>query len=119
MVARLVTDVLQHKGPSKPDRKTILEVLRDSDLPPREKEVRRLMEEGTILLGAGAETTAQTLSVLTFHLLDNPSILRRLKAELVQAMPDPDVSLPWHKLEQLSFLVSVFLVRSGGGMRGC
>ncbi|MCJ1245681.1 hypothetical protein MMC30_002885 [Trapelia coarctata] len=106
-VRKLVRGVLQRKGSSKSDRRSILEEIRDSDLPPSEKEVQRLTDEGVILLGAGSETTAQTLSVLTYHLLDNPDILRRLKDELVQAMPDPSISLPWHKLEQLPFLRAV------------
>ena len=107
MVRKQVKNILQRKGPSKSNRKVIFEELRDSNLPPHEKEIQRLTEEGLILLGAGSETTAQTLSVMTFHLLDSPAILRRLKDELVQAIPDPNTSLPWHKLEQLPFLVSI------------
>lgn len=105
VVRNLVIDVLQRTDTAKPDRKTILEAIRDSGLPAPEKGVQRLTDEGVILLAGGAETTAQTLAVLTFHLLDNPDILRRLKDELTQAMPDANVPLPWHKLEQLPFLV--------------
>jgi len=87
--------------------KTIFEELRESTLPPQEKTIDRLMDEGLILIGAGGETTAQTLAVLTFHLLNNPDKLEKLRKELVKAMPDRNVLLPWQKLEQLPYLVSI------------
>jgi cytochrome P450 len=94
---------------SKNGHKTIFQELRDSDLPPAEKTVQRLMDEGLILIGAGGETTAQTLSVLTFHLLQNPDFLRRLTEELHQAIPDPQNIPPWQKLEQLPLLRATIL----------
>ena len=63
------------------------------------------MDEGFILVGAGGETTAQTLTVLTFHLLNNHEILLELRAELDRIMPDPESSVPWQTLEQLPLLV--------------
>ena len=63
------------------------------------------MDEGFILVGAGGETTAQTLAVLTFHLLNNPESLLELRAELDQVMPDPESSVPWQTLEQLPLMV--------------
>lgn len=65
------------------------------------------MDEGFILVGAGGETTAQTLAVLTFHLLNNPQVLRKLQEELDHAMPDPEQQIPWQQLEQLPYLVSI------------
>ena len=65
------------------------------------------MDEGFILVGAGGETTAQTLAVLSFHLLKNPEVLKRLRAELVEAMPDSSISISWQQLEQLPYLVSI------------
>ena len=63
------------------------------------------MDEGFILVGAGGETTAQTLAVLTFHLLNNPESLLELRAELDKVMPDPESSVPWQTLEQLPLMV--------------
>ncbi len=85
--------------------KTIFEELCDSDLPPQEKTIERLMDEGFILIGAGGESTAQTLTVLTFHLLNNPEIVLELRAELDKVMPDPESSVSWQTLEQLPFMV--------------
>lgn len=89
--------------------RTIFEELRDSTLPPQEKSVERLMDEGFILIGAGGETTAQTLAVLTFHLLNNPLVLQKLQTELDTAMPDPSRPMSWQQLEQLPYLVRVVL----------
>ena len=67
--------------------------------------IERLMDEGFILVGAGGETTAQTLAVLTFHLLNNPEVLFELRAELDEAVAGSDSLLTWQTLEQLPFLV--------------
>lgn len=89
-------------GPSK----TIFEEILESSLPPEEKTLDRLMDEGLILIGAGGETTAQTLAVLTFNLLHNPPVLQKLRKELDDAIPDPANMPSWQQLEQLPYLVS-------------
>ena len=53
------------------------------------------------------ETTKWTLTVATFHILDNPLVEARLKAELAEAMPDADVILQWEELENLPYLSAV------------
>ncbi|KAI9705095.1 MAG: hypothetical protein M1836_006878 [Candelina mexicana] len=53
------------------------ELLNDKDLPPQEKTISRLSDEGQVVVFAGSETTAHTLSAIHFHLLDNPSKLER------------------------------------------
>ena len=54
-------------------------------------------------------TTAHTLSVLTFHILHDPEILKRLQRELESVMPEPDSQPRWSELEQLPYLVRSFL----------
>ena len=71
------------------------------------------MDEGFILIGAGGETTAQTLAVVTFHLLNNPETMLELRAELDKIMPDPKISVPWQTLEQLPYLVRQFMRQQG------
>jgi cytochrome P450 len=58
-----------------------------------------------VIVIAGMETTAQTLTALTYHILSNPPILKRLKAELELAMPDPGQLPVASKLEGLPYLV--------------
>lgn len=94
---------------SKREHPTLFQELRDSNLPPVEKTVGRLMDEGLILLGAGGETTAQTLAILTYHLLSRPEKLQKLRKELHRAMPDPAQSMPWKELEQLPYLRATIL----------
>jgi cytochrome P450 len=47
------------------------------------------------------------MSVATFHLLSQPSTLRKLKTELEKAIPDPTISTPLAQLEQLPYLTAV------------
>lgn len=48
-----------------------------------------------------------TLTVATFHVLDKPHILKRLRIELTEAMPNPSDILAWDELEKLPYLSAV------------
>ncbi|CAD6444943.1 696affef-5bae-4969-8a8e-53327ef140c5 [Sclerotinia trifoliorum] len=97
---RQVARILNHEDAGG-RQNTIFHELRDTDiLPPQEKTLSRLADEGNILIGAGGETTAQTLAVLFYHLLDNPKMLSRIKDEL--STLDEDIT--WMRLEKLPFL---------------
>lgn len=87
--------------------KSIFEELYYSNLPPQEKTIDRLNEEGFTLILAGGDTTSATLTQLSYRLLANPDILKILKEELRVAMPDTQVPLSWQELETLPFLVSL------------
>jgi cytochrome P450 len=68
---------------SKSSSQTVLDAIYDSDLiGPEDKTLARMMAETQALFGAGTETTGNTLSVFTFYVLSQPSILRQLKTEL-------------------------------------
>lgn len=90
-----------------PDGRTIFHEILRADIPDSEKSSKRLSQEAMILLIAGMETTAQTLTALTYHLLSNPPILRRLKQELELAMPDPNQLPIASKLDSLPYLNAV------------
>ena len=96
----------ENENPTTAHKKNIFEELYDSSLPPQEKTVDRLNEEGFALILAGADTSSATLTQLSYHLLANPDILKTLKEELRMAMPDTQVPMPWQELESLPFLVS-------------
>jgi cytochrome P450 len=85
---------------------TIFHEVLQSDLPPQEKEVQRLGDEATTILGAGLETTAWALTVATFHILNNPNISKRLCQELKKAIPSPHDELDWQQLEKLPYLTA-------------
>ncbi|RYO99103.1 hypothetical protein DL764_006905 [Monosporascus ibericus] len=89
------------------DRPTVFETLLSSDLPLQEKTLDRLTDEAASILGAGTETTAWALAVLTYHLLAKPEVLARLTQELREAVEDPQRLPSWMALEKLPYLGAV------------
>lgn len=83
------------------------ELLSSKSLPPREKLPSRLAQEGQILVQGGTLTTSWAMSLATFHLLNRPSTLRKLRDELFEAIPDPNEVVPLAKLENLPYLRGV------------
>lgn len=90
----------------------------DPSIPDALKAPARLQHEGTMLVLAGTESTAKTLGICTFHLLDQPILLARLRAELetCQAWPSANIS----SLLSLPFLNAVIAegIRLGFGLTG-
>jgi cytochrome P450 len=88
---------------------TIFHGLLQSSLPESEKTSSRLAEEASVLLSAGTDSSANTLSAITYHLLSNPRILHKLRKELIDAIPNkserqfPKIS----KVEALPYLSAV------------
>jgi cytochrome P450 len=100
----------QRKGDySSGDRQTIFHGLLSSSLPDSEKASARLAEEASVLLSAGTDSSASTLSAITYHLLFTPRILSTLKSELETAIPDKNARhFPsFGKVEQLPYLSAV------------
>jgi len=91
-------------GGDKPGR-TIFHTLRDSDLPAEERTLERLCDEGNILIGAGSETVAQTLTRLCFYLRHVPSVLVKLREELDRESPARGEN-QLAGLQQLPYLVN-------------
>jgi cytochrome P450 len=76
-------------------------VVDNPSLPPQERTLLRLEQEGALLALAGTESPAQTLNILFYHLLSNPSILATLRAEI------NSVPLSWSNLDRLPYLSAV------------
>ena len=81
---------------------TIFHAILDSDLPPSEKSLERLEQEGREQITAGSETSIRMLTSSTYFTLTTPDALERLRAELrplFAADAEPEVSkfenLPW------------------------
>ncbi|EER29799.1 hypothetical protein CPC735_011170 [Coccidioides posadasii C735 delta SOWgp] len=91
----------QERGVSGPGRrKTLIDQLLDSKLPQEEKSMERLAAEIRSAIGAGTETTSNSM---TYHLLANPQKLQRLRDELLKLGPGREANLC--ELEQLPYLV--------------
>jgi cytochrome P450 len=78
-------------------------VLESPVLPSEEKSLLRLEQEGALLVLAGTESPSKSLLILFYHLLSNPSILRKLRDE-INTLPS---SASWIQLEQLPYLSAV------------
>lgn len=104
---KFVSSILRHDPETEKNTNTIFHELRDSELPQSEKTVIRLADEGNILIGAGSETTAQVLTVLSYNLLADPEILVKLRAELDRVMPTVDTAVKWTELERLPYLTAL------------
>lgn len=83
------------------------DMLSSKILPPEEKTVTRLGQEGQIIVQGGTLTTSWTLAIATFHLLNDPSTLRKLRDDLFTALPDPHAVVPLAELEQIPYLRAV------------
>ena len=70
-------------------RPSILHALASPTQPPSERTFNRVNDEALGLFAAGGETTGQTLSVLTYHLLDNPKTFAQLRTEILHTFGPP------------------------------
>ena len=89
----------------KTSRKTIFDALSDPSVPPKERSPRRLEDEGLIVVVAGTETTARTLTLAAFYIYQNKTLLLKVRYELRSVMPTPSTEASWPQLEQLPYLV--------------
>ncbi|KAF1949520.1 putative cytochrome P450 [Byssothecium circinans] len=106
---KLVKEIVETFDPQSKNQNhvTIFHELLASDLPNHEKSYERLWQEGSALIGAGVETTSNTLTVALYHLSINKDKLAHLKKELEDVMVDPNQLAPWAKLETLPYLTAV------------
>ncbi|CAG8020504.1 unnamed protein product [Penicillium nalgiovense] len=103
-------DTLQKQSLKKVDseaRSTIFDALTDLELPKNERTLDRLEDESALLLGAGTETTARSITVAMFYLTRNKEIMTKLRAELKAVMPKPLSKASWVDLEKLPYLTGV------------
>ena len=75
-----------------------------SNLSPADKEITRLNEEAQLLVAAGLTTAAWAMSVISFYVIQNPSVYESLRHELVSALPERDKTLSWSNVENLPYL---------------
>ncbi|KAM0271148.1 hypothetical protein ACHAQH_009167 [Verticillium albo-atrum] len=88
-------------------RPTVFVDLLQSELADHEKKPERLADEAVSLVGAGTETTSWALAVITYHLLDKPELLAKLRQELLQVVEDTQHIPAWTVLEKLPYLGAV------------
>ncbi|KEY64036.1 Tri4 [Stachybotrys chartarum IBT 7711] len=81
--------------------------LADKNIPPHERTVSRLLDEGTVFLFAGTETTSRTMAITMYYLLTNPECLKKLREELETLPVTEDYKHSLQTLESLPYLSGV------------
>ena len=69
--------------------------------------IDELSGDTLLLLMAGTDTTAHSLTIATYNVLKDPIILKTLQAELRKAIPKKDMWLESAELEKLPYLRGV------------
>ncbi|KAI0849536.1 trichodiene oxygenase [Daldinia vernicosa] len=91
----------------KESKSIIVSALGNENIPPADREINRLLDEGEIFLLAGAETTARAISVGMFYLLNDKTGLKKLRDELSTLPFQPENEYPMSQLERLPYLAGV------------
>ena len=86
--------------------RTIFQAVLESSLPASEKTVDRITDEAFVMIVAGGETTAKTLTNTLYHLLANPAWKDKVVQEIDAVMPDLNVLPSSAELEQLPILTA-------------
>ena len=86
---------------------SIFETLLDSDLPPHDKSISRLIDDAQTLVGAGSTTTSLALALATYYIITDQRILDTLSDELTTIIPDATVNAPLADLEKLPYLTAI------------
>ncbi|KAI0105086.1 putative cytochrome P450 [Nemania sp. FL0031] len=83
-------------------------ILSSDDLPPSEKAAERISQEGIVLVAAGGETAARTITTAIYFILKNRGTIQaKLEQELERAMPDPSSRPPLKELQSLPLLSAI------------
>lgn len=108
MVRRQVDATISNNSSGSKAYGTVFQALLDSDLPIEEKSADRLQDEAQTLVGAGSETTAKTLTIVTFYLLQNRTLLETLRQELstVDLKSSDSAQDVLSEVERLPYIVS-------------
>ncbi|KID79734.1 Cytochrome P450 monooxygenase [Metarhizium brunneum] len=85
----------------------IMSALIDTKIPPAERDIDRLLDEGNVIVFAGTETTSRALSVGMFYLLDDQTHVRRIRKELSSVVLAPGRGYSSSDLELLPYLSGV------------
>lgn len=104
---KTIQSLLDDNSPGSPATQcVIVEALRNPDIPPQDRTLERLVDDGIIFGFAGTETLGRSLAVGSFYLLSDKLVLARLRDELAAATEkSSNKELTLGELEKLPFLV--------------
>jgi cytochrome P450 len=108
MVKRAIQDQKDGKLDDEQKKRAIYPAMLANDkVPPSEKKAKRLQEDATFFMLAASDAPSEALAITSFHILDNPEVLRRLKDELFSAFPEVTSIPSLDELERLPYLVRI------------
>ena len=87
----------------------LFHALLTSNLPAEDKRAERIAHEGFEILLAGTYTTARAMEIAVYHLIANPPIIQKLKEELACVMRTAYDRVDLNILQNLPWLVGLFL----------
>ncbi|KAJ6116306.1 cytochrome P450 [Penicillium capsulatum] len=82
----------------------IINRLTSKDIPPEERTLSRLQDEGFTLIVAGSETTMRSLAFAAYYIFQDKDILAKVRAELKTVLPTPTSTTTLPELEKLPYL---------------
>lgn len=88
-------------------KSVIVSALTDPSVPAEEKTIDRLLDEGETIIFAGIDTTARTLSIAMFHLLNDKRHLQKLRQDLNSLSKQANQAWTTAELEALPFMVKI------------
>ncbi|TVY83824.1 Cytochrome P450 monooxygenase sdnE [Lachnellula suecica] len=103
-IRREVEQILQSKDDSKSSHSVFLELRDSPTLPASEKTAQRLEDEAALLVMAGTESPAKSITIAHYHLLSNPDLMSKLRAELSE---HPSTTLS--EIDQLPYVRAISL----------
>ncbi|KAI9734110.1 MAG: hypothetical protein M1835_003401, partial [Candelina submexicana] len=102
-----IQEILDGKNYADTPHRTIFHEILTSEQPASEKSMLRMIHEAHTMIGAGTITSAHMLKVTSYHIIANPSILKKLKVELQSVMPDPTTQVSSAQLQQLPYFTAI------------
>ncbi|KAK6430774.1 hypothetical protein LTR95_013067 [Oleoguttula sp. CCFEE 5521] len=108
--AALIAENAGRHGHSADDKgekaRTVFHGILQAAIPDEEKTVQRMADEAFVLIIAGAETTAKVLTTTLTHVLQDPKLMHRLRAE-ISAVTTDEQPLSSRQLENIPLFRAV------------
>ena len=74
-----------------------------------------MVQEAQVVVSAAILTTSWAAAIASFHIINNYDIFKKLRAELVEAIPDPFTQLDWQFQDRLPVMASRYTLHTPAG----
>lgn len=101
----IVKSLQSEKETQTKSKSVIVSALADRTVPAAEKTMDRMLDEGETIIFAGIDTTARSLSVAFYHLLNDQRHIQKMRTELDSLQKPTNEAWTTAELESLPYLV--------------